>query len=527
MLKKILNSKKPILGLPVSDWLFIKFGIVVFAVLTLWTITKSSIWFDEAFGAYMIHFNFIDIAKYTAVDVHPPLYYWLLKLWSLAFGNSELALRSMSTLFAAIAIIFGYLLTHRLFGKKAARISLIFMALSPMLIRYGQEARMYALVTAIALAATYALTFAIESKKRKPWIIYGILVSLGMWTHYFSAVVWIAHWLWRADLVRRVAKKGQFLKQFFTKEWILAHIVAIGLYLPWLPFFFIQLFIVQATGFWIAPVTPDTIINFLTNIIYYQDVGNVKGWLALGFIVIIVLLATLSTKVYKSLDKPQKQSYRLIAAVAFLPPVTLFVLSMPPMPSYFIDRYLITSAIGIVLFAGITIAYSARFLKTKWQIIITALIAALLLIGVAGVWQLGNYNKNTKVSNNTRQIIEAIDKKAASGEPIIAATPWLFYEATFYSTTENPVYFIDDVEYKYGSLDMLKYSDDHKIKDMTAFTKDKDTVWYLCYAGEQNICKAPYPSWQVLQDVSVNDSVSGKSAYKAVQYKTSSSKVVE
>lgn len=519
MLKNVLYSRKPTLSLPFTDWIIIALGLTIFATLTFWTITKSSIWFDEAFGAYMIQFNFIDIARYTAVDVHPPLYYWLLKLWSLAFGNSELALRSMSALLAAVAIIFGYLLTHRLFGKKAARISLIFMALSPMLIRYGQEARMYTLVTAIALAATYTLTFAIESKKKLPWIIYGILVSLGMWTHYFSAVAWIAHWLWRADLVRRVAKKGQFKKQFFTKEWILAHIVAVGLYLPWLPFFFIQLFIVQATGFWIEPVTPDTIINFLTNIIYYQDVSNVKGWLALGFIAIITILAALATRVYKSLDASQKQSYRLIAAIAFLPPITLFILSMPPMPSYFIDRYLITSAVGIMLFTGTTIAYSTWFIRKSAQIALTALIATLLLVGVTSVWQLGNYNKNTKVSNNTRQIIEAIDEKASDGEPIISATPWLFYEATFYSTKENPVFFIDDVHYKYGSLDMLEYNDNHKIKDMTEFTKDHNTIWYLCYTGERDICEAPYPNWQAVQDVSIKDSVSGKSAYRAVQYK--------
>src|SRR5680860_1220038 len=145
MLKKIFGSERRICGLQIIDWLLIVVGLTIFAIITLWTITKSSIWFDEAFGAYMIHFNFAEIARFTASDVHPPLFYWLLKLWSMLFGNSELALRSMSVLFGGVAIVFGYLLANRLFSQKVARISLIFMVLSPMLVRYSQEARMYTL----------------------------------------------------------------------------------------------------------------------------------------------------------------------------------------------------------------------------------------------------------------------------------------------------------------------------------------------------------------------------------------------
>ncbi|HUC96602.1 MAG TPA: glycosyltransferase family 39 protein, partial [Candidatus Saccharimonadales bacterium] len=171
MFRNIFKSKHRILGLEVNDWWFIAAALVIYAIISLWTISKSSIWFDEAFGAYMIHYNFIDIARYTATDVHPPVFYWLLKIWSMIFGNTELGLRSMSVFFGGIAITFGYLLTNRLFTKTAARISLIFMVLSPMFIRYSQEARMYMLVAAIALAATYVLTYAVQTKKKLPWVL--------------------------------------------------------------------------------------------------------------------------------------------------------------------------------------------------------------------------------------------------------------------------------------------------------------------------------------------------------------------
>ncbi len=517
MLKKIFTSKRCFLGLSILDWLIILVGLGVFSFITLWTITKSSIWFDEAFGAYLIKFNFLDIARYTAADVHPPLYYWLLKLWSMIFGHSELALRSMSMLFGCVAIIFGYLLTHRLFGRKAARVSLIFMVLSPMLIRYGQEARMYTLVATIALAATYVLTFAVNTKKKLPWVLYGILVSLGMWTHYLSAIVWIAHWIWRADNIRRIAKKGKFIKTFFSKEWILAHIVAVGLFVPWLPFMVYQILVVEACGFWIPSVTPNTILNFMTNVFFYKEVGDVTGWLATLFIIAIITLIVLAFRIYKKQNNEQKQAFRLIIVLAFVPIITLFLMSMPPMQSSFVDRYLITSTVGIAIFIGVTLALSSKLLRPKWQTFMIVFIAGLMIIGVTGVWQLGNYNKNTKDSNNTRQIIQAIIDKAGDHQPIIAATPWFFYEADFYSTENHPVYYIEPSEYKYGSLDMLKYNDQNKIKDISTFTSANQIVWYVGDPGSNEFA-APYSNWKVLQTVTVNDSVSGDASYKAIQY---------
>jgi len=513
------KSIKRALGLNKSDWILLAIGLVVFAAITLWTITKSSIWFDEAFGAYMIKFNFAEIARYTAADVHPALYYWILKLWSMCFGNTELALRSMSMLFGGISIIFGYLLSHRLFNKNVARISLIFMVLSPMLVRYSQEMRMYTLLTAIAFAATYVLTFAINTKRRLPWIIYGILVGLGMWTHYFAALIWIAHWLWRADIIRRISAKGKFLKTFFSKEWILAHIIAVGLFAIWLPFLIFQLLSIQISGFWIPAITPDTLTNFLTNVIFYQDVGNVTSWLVLGFSFAVILILWLAFRVYKLQNEAGRRAYRLIAAVAFLPPLLLFLASMPPFRSSFVERYLVPSTLGIAIFIGTTLALGIKSIRPKLRTIAIVIMAGLMVVGIANVWYYGNYSKTSNASNNTRQIVEAIISKSEDYQPIIADSPWLFYEASFYATDKHPVYFVDALTtYPYGSLDMLKYNAQHKIMDIDKFTLENPIVWYAGLPRGAEF-KAPYSSWELIQEVSVNDSINGKPAYVAIQYK--------
>jgi hypothetical protein len=175
----------------------------------------------------------------------------------------------------------------------------------------------------------------------------------------------------------------------------------------------------------------------------------------------------------------------------------------------------------MAMFIGVTLAFSFRFIKLQWVVLITAFITVLMLLGVTNVWQLGNYNKNSHASNNTKQIIEKITSNSDGKQPIIAATPWLFYEAVFYSTDNHPVYFIDPVNYSAGSLEMLKDNDQHKIKtdDVAAFTQKNSTFWYVGYTGSSDL-KAPHDNWQVIKEVSVNDSVSNGPAYKAIEFKT-------
>ena len=77
---------------------------VLFMVLCIIGL-KNSIWFDESYSAYLIRGDFSDIWTLTASDVHPPFYYFCLKVWSLIFGYSDVSLRFMSVFLGALTII--------------------------------------------------------------------------------------------------------------------------------------------------------------------------------------------------------------------------------------------------------------------------------------------------------------------------------------------------------------------------------------------------------------------------------------
>jgi uncharacterized membrane protein len=522
-MKKLIHSTLRFVQThPKLDLLILGVGLAAFLVITLVNAPRASIWFDEAFSTYIAQFSFWDIAKYTASDVHPPFYYWLLKVWSSLFGTTELAYRSLSILFGAATTIVAFFLSRKLFGRKVAWLSLLFIVLSPMLIRYSDEARMYTLAALIVFSATYVLVKAEESSKRSLWVWYGVLVSLGMWTHYFTALAWIAHLAWHGFMVwKKGNRPKEFWKNVFSKEWIIAYTVAVGLFLPWLPFMALQLGVVQGGGFWIGPVGVDTPVNYVTNYFYYLEHGKTTSWIALAVILVIIFVAIAAPKAYKALRTKEKRSFILVGALALVPPVLLFLASLPPLRSSFVERYLIPSIIALSIVLAVILVKGTQKWRPVWRVAPVILVAGMMIFGITNVYKYGNYNKNTNIHILTGEAVRAAQAASPIGTPIVAASPWVFYEAAPYATADYPVYFIDEnTDYIYGSLDMLKNNDMHKIKDLAKFEQEHPLIWYLDSTSDEDV-PAYQPTWKKIETVGIKDELTGNTQYKATAYQVS------
>src|SRR5436190_17552944 len=81
-------------------------GAIVVAALGLrrFLLDGQSLWYDEGVSAYMTPRSFAEIATATSVDIHPPLYYWLLSIWATLFGQGGIALRSYSVLMGTLMV---------------------------------------------------------------------------------------------------------------------------------------------------------------------------------------------------------------------------------------------------------------------------------------------------------------------------------------------------------------------------------------------------------------------------------------
>ena len=163
-------------------------GLLAFALRVL-NLNSRSLWYDEAFAVLyagrcygdMIAGTVTPAASAGAADVHPLFYYFLLHHWMQAVGRSVYAVRFLSVGLGLVGLATLFVFTSRWLGRKVAVPTMMVAAVSPFVVHYAQEARMYALVAAMALLASYALT-------RHRWAIYAVFAALTMYAHNLGAL---------------------------------------------------------------------------------------------------------------------------------------------------------------------------------------------------------------------------------------------------------------------------------------------------------------------------------------------------
>ncbi|MBK8837056.1 MAG: glycosyltransferase family 39 protein [Anaerolineae bacterium] len=108
-----------------------------------------------------------------------PLYHLILRGWLSLGGTSDLALRLFSTLCGMLLLAVIYALGRRLLGPRAAGWATAFAALSPALVWYAGEGKMYALQPLL-------ITLALLAVARRRWIWFGLAALAAMYVHVLS-----------------------------------------------------------------------------------------------------------------------------------------------------------------------------------------------------------------------------------------------------------------------------------------------------------------------------------------------------
>ena len=156
--------QKLIFGAPDEKWkngcggLFLILGILFFFVC-LFQAFGQDIWFDEVFSVNFIQHSYKEIAVLTGKDVHPPLYYWYLKLFHdigkvLVPAASSIVLCKLASMLPFVGI-FVYTLTaiRKNFGLHVAGLFWFLVMTMPQISNYTVEIRMYSLALFFIMAA--------------------------------------------------------------------------------------------------------------------------------------------------------------------------------------------------------------------------------------------------------------------------------------------------------------------------------------------------------------------------------------
>ncbi len=179
---------------------------LLFAALTL-TLEAQSLWWDEGISLHLATSSWSEVIVNRAANIHPPLYFFALKVWVSAVGRSPFAARYLSVLAAILLPAAVDTFLRRRVNARAGRAAALLLALSPPFFIYGQEARAYAFLPLWSLALLayvwpprqrISQDFMLSTPSHAA-VLAGIQLAF-MLTHYAGviAVVWAnAVFLWR------------------------------------------------------------------------------------------------------------------------------------------------------------------------------------------------------------------------------------------------------------------------------------------------------------------------------------------
>lgn len=184
---------------------------VLAAIVRISTLSFQSLWLDEVYTVVEAGRPWPDL---LLALIHPqqayPLYILGMRIWTALLGNSEFILRLPSALFGLISVPLLYRLGQRLFGWRAGMIGAGLLALSPLAVWYSQEAKAYALILLLTIAAWLLLWEAIERPARLTWWAFAGVTLLALLSHRLIAVLSIVG---QISYVLYVARQGRFLRR--------------------------------------------------------------------------------------------------------------------------------------------------------------------------------------------------------------------------------------------------------------------------------------------------------------------------
>lgn len=410
-------------------------------------LTNQSLWRDEVDAIYFALRDLPDtLAMFGAMAQNGVLYFLSLRVWFHLAGATEFTLRYLSVLAGVLTVPLTWQVARRLLGSpgKAGHgfrvaelmplLAALLLAVNPYQLWYGQEGKMYTLMTALALLAHCCWLKGISQGGWRHWLLYLVTVSLALYIHLLSILLIPLHLLW------------------FLLAWPQSHrhwrgygFALAGLTLPYLPFVWWQWAMLTSadklTGFSFTPL-PEMLHGLLMSHSYgLLPPPPIFRLLPIFFLGAVGLLLGVGALAEKALDLSGLQNltdlapwrrYALLISWLFVPILTIYALSLRQ-PVY-TDRYIIwiAPAAMILLALGVQTLYQSAGRLAAPLIVI-------LLLYTVGLWlQMGWRQKTETIKYDLRSAITYVAERRAPGTLLILQIPHLEYSYRYYTSDFLP-----------------------------------------------------------------------------------------
>lgn len=190
--------------------------------------------YDSAYQFFLTTKSFPDMARLIPEDYSPPLYAFLLKLWTMIFGETLASMRAASLVNVWGMLFLAAFPIREAFGKTASLLCTVFFLFSSVNFVLIPEIRptvpAYFLVTACAVYSYLAFF----KEKKYAYVCLTVFSVLAMYTHNIGMLSALAIYITAGamSLCRR-----EFAK---TRRFVISGAVCAVCYLPWLTVVFKQ-----------------------------------------------------------------------------------------------------------------------------------------------------------------------------------------------------------------------------------------------------------------------------------------------
>jgi uncharacterized membrane protein len=163
----------------------------------------------------------------TEEPQHTPIFYVLERAWANLFGSSIPSLRAVAMIFSLIAVLAFYWMARELTNDRfAAGAAAALLAVSPIFVDYGAQAREYSLYAAMTAVTSALLLRALRLRTGAAWTLYAVAAALSLYSDLLLVCVLVAHGIYVAVEYRKDVRT--------VRAFAIAFAVALITFVPWI-----------------------------------------------------------------------------------------------------------------------------------------------------------------------------------------------------------------------------------------------------------------------------------------------------
>ena len=317
----------------ICSWVFVAVSSIFLLIIAC---ESEDIWLDETFSLGLARHSVKDLISLTAQDVHPPLYYLILKSAVMIFLDSVAAAKIVSVIPVILIMCFANIFFFREFSAKFALLFNSVLISTLAVLQYAVEIRMYSWCMLFSLLCAFFSYYIVKKGDLKYFLLYVLFAECGAYCQYWTAFALAVNFVLISALCFFKDKKS-------LSKILVSALIGIVAYMPWAGVVIRQVSEVSAS-YWIAPITVKTFLTYILSVVPAMESFKLAFLAVLAYFFIKSVLQIMR-------QRKDFQSWFLL--ISFGTPILLIIcatiisLAMRPV---FIARYAVPLIMFIIFF---------------------------------------------------------------------------------------------------------------------------------------------------------------------------------